>query len=154
MKTKELYEKMEHISDEQKEEVWALLDSVFHEVKRKFPSYYDKYYKKLEEILEDDALSEEEASLYVSHMENEDGTEGEHWSCDEVKSVIASHEELSKFPFWNVYYVMNMIYSDYYDSCFTLKTYVRLAYRFLNDKDAPHDKVKQYAKGMKVHDLH
>lgn len=58
------------------------------------------------------------------------------------------HPDLKHYPFWAVYYVMNMIYSNYYDPSFTTKTYIKLTKDFLDDKDAPKHKALIYAKAM------
>ena len=42
------------------------------------------------------------------------------------------------------FYVLNMMYSDYYNPSFTDKDYIRIAKRFCHDKDAPADKALKY----------
>lgn len=42
-----------------------------------------------------------------------------------------------------------MIYSDYYKSGRSDDTYIELACDFIDDVDAPEDKVKRYWKAMK-----
>lgn len=49
---------------------------------------------------------------------------------------------------WN--YAMNMIYSDYCEVLGdNVTSYVRMAHKFLNDKDAPDGKALRYAMCMK-----
>ena len=43
---------------------------------------------------------------------------------------------------------MNMMYSDYYKPTRTTDTYAMLAKDFIEDTDAPQDKVKRYMKVM------
>lgn len=93
-------------------------------------------------------LDREQAQMYVGRLQNEDGSRGPHWDEQTVREVYKNHEELQDFGFWDVYYVLNMMYSDYYDPQFTTKTYVKLTCKFLNDKDAPKDKVLRYAEAM------
>lgn len=77
----------------------------------------------------------------VSKFKNDDGTSGPHWDFDTVAKVADAEgiEDVNKF-----YYVLNMVYSDYYHSSFTDKDYIRMAKQFCHDKDAPADKVLRY----------
>ena len=77
----------------------------------------------------------------VSKFKNEDNTVGAHWDYDTVAKVAEAEgiEDINKF-----YYVLNMVYSDYYHSSFNDKDYIRLAKQFCHDKDAPVDKVVRY----------
>lgn len=87
----------------------------------------------------------------LSHMENEDGTSGGHWSLDQTTSVAKQYD--IKFTDFNEYdwnYIMNMIYSDYYGVVPNdLKTYVYMAKRFLEDKDAVRGKAYHYYMSMR-----
>lgn len=151
MSMKEILNKMQHATQEQKEEIWSLWGEVFETIEIKFPKYYQRLHEKMEMILDDeddDGMTEHEAKMYVSEMVNKDGTEGEHFDCATVKRAIEMYPELKHYPFWAVYYVMNMMYSDYYDSSFTTKTYIKLTKDFLDDKDAPKHKALIYAKAM------
>lgn len=47
------------------------------------------------------------------------------------------------------YYVLSMIYSDYYKSGRSDETYIGLAKDFMDDIDAPGDKAKRYYLAMK-----
>ena len=86
----------------------------------------------------------ESAECAVSHLENEDGTKGGHWSFEET-SKIAEKEGVDKFVF---HYVLNMIYSDFYDSRMSENDYVKYALKFMKDKDAPKDKASLYYRAM------
>lgn len=79
-------------------------------------------------------------------MVNEDGTRGGHWTIEETDSVAKQHN-ISYVNFnrydWN--YALNMIYSDYYGAVPNDVTmYVRLANKFLNDKDGKEGKALNY----------
>lgn len=77
----------------------------------------------------------------VAKFKNDDNTTGPHWDYDTVVRVASDEgvDDVNKF-----YYVLNMMYSDYYDSTFTDKTYIKMAKQFCHDKDAPADKVIRY----------
>ena len=77
----------------------------------------------------------------VSKFKNEDGSTGAHWDYDTVAKVADSEgiSDVNKF-----FYVLNMMFSDYYNPSFTDKDYIRMAKQFCQDKDAPADKVVKY----------
>ncbi len=89
-----------------------------------------------------------DAEEWVSHMENEDGTHGAHWTMDQVKNVMAQRKiDCDPIEF---YAAMNMMYSDYYKVAKkhgvgnSLDFYVDMAKAFIEDKDAAPDKVYSY----------
>lgn len=148
MTLRELYEKMEHATEEQKEHIWEVMEEMADAFKKSYPKTYKKYADKLHDILCDHGLTEEEAKLAASKLQNKDGSYGAHWNEETIRKVVDTYPELAKCPFWTVYYVMNMIYSDYYDPTFSTATYVKLALSFMHDKDAPEDKVEKYIAAM------
>jgi len=86
----------------------------------------------------------------VSQMKNEDGTMGAHWTETDTTSV-ASSEGISfdKFNRWDWYYVLNMIYSDYYNVIGSdTSTYVKMAKAFLMDGDTAEGKAFRYMIAM------
>ena len=84
-------------------------------------------------------------------MENEDGTKGGHWTVEQT-TMVARNNGIS-FDHFNEYdwnYSMNMIYSDYYGSVPNeTSNYVKLARKFLEDKDAEEGKALRYYLAMK-----
>lgn len=151
MEIKELYHYMLNGTEEQNDQAIDVLGEIMQEVKRRFPGYYAKYDKKLEEIYHhgEGHLTKQEAMDAVSHLVNNDGSKGPHWDEDSIHKAVEMYPELSTCPFWDVFYVMNMVYSDYYRPEFALKDYVKLTKDFIHDEDAPADKVKRYIKAMK-----
>ena len=87
----------------------------------------------------------------TSEMVNEDGTKGIHWNIADTTSVAKSNGvSFDKFNEYDWCYVMNMMYSDYYGSVNNdTNTYVKMAIKFLNDKDAPQGKALKYYLAMK-----
>lgn len=150
MTLKELYKKMEYATPEQKEEAWELLDEVMEEVAERFPVYYKKFSDKLHKIFghTEEDLTEAEAKEYVARMENKDGTHGAHWSLLQVKRLAERRPELKRYDCLAFYVVLNMMYSDYYCAGKSDDYYIMLAEDFLNDKDAPSDKVHRYMEAM------
>lgn len=87
----------------------------------------------------------------TKNMINEDGTKGPHWSVEQTSSVAKangiSFDNFNEYD-WN--YVMNMIYSDYYGAVSNdVSMYVRLAKKFLEDRDSKEGKALCYYLAMK-----
>lgn len=82
----------------------------------------------------------------TSKMVNEDGTKGPHWTVDQTTMVARSNgiefKDFNEFD-WN--YVMNMVYSDYYGVIPNdTASYVKMAKKFLEDKDSEKGKALKY----------
>lgn len=111
---------------------------------------YDKalFFDKIENVF-CKFLTEKQAKDLVSKMINEDGTKGEKWSMEIIKQVWTHPEESDKYNFAEVYYTMNMVYSDYF-TMYKEQTelYIEHTYLFLTDKDFQKEgisKAKWYA---------
>ena len=83
-------------------------------------------------------LNEDLAREWVSHMENKDGTRGQHWSLEQTTPLAG------KFDKYDFYAALNMVYSDYYNPKFDTDTYVELAKDWLDDKDVGEGKTLCY----------
>ena len=89
---------------------------------------------------EDTEFTREDAEKWVSHMENEDGTTGPHWTMGQTDAVANITGVNVKPCVW--WAAMNMMYSDYYDVARKFganvpEFYAELARAFLMDKDGP-----------------
>ena len=85
-------------------------------------------------------------------MINEDGTTGGHWTVEQTNSAAKSNgiQFDSSFNEYDWNYVMNMIYSDYYGAVPNdTSVYVKMAKKFLQDKDAKDGKALCYYLAMK-----
>ena len=105
----------------------------------------DKLITKIDLMLNPD-FTKETAEYAVSKMKNEDGTEGGHWDYDTTTSVLKSKGYDFNPCDW--YYVLNMVYSDYFSKDQPDEYSFKLAYDFLKDKDAPVGKAKKYFLAM------
>lgn len=87
----------------------------------------------------------------LKDMQNEDGTTGGHWSVEQTNSVAKQNDiHFTNFNEYDWNYVMNMIYSDYYGAISNdLMSYVKLAKKFIMDKDACEGKAYRYYNAMK-----
>lgn len=148
MEIKELYHYMTTATEEQNDQAIEVLSEIMNELQKKYPDYYRKYDKRLEQIYRHGSMSEEDAKKYVSAMKNKDGSVGEHWSLAQVQSYMGSHPEYLDISPVCFYVAMNMMYSDYYKPTRSVDTYAALAKDFLEDKDAPADKLERYIKAM------
>jgi hypothetical protein len=148
MEIKELYHYMTTASEEQNDQAIEVLSEIMHDLQKRYPSYYKKYDDKLERIYKHNALTEEEAKRYVSQMHNKDGSVGEHWTMEQTTDYLMSNKELENLNPICFYVALNMMFSDYYKPTRSFETYVTLAKDFLEDKDAPADKLKRYIEAM------
>ena len=106
----------------------------------------DDHFRESTKMME---FTREDAEKWVSHMENEDGTTGPHWTIaqtDAVANVAGVH--VDKLTFWAC---LNMMYSDYFPVGVKYgvdrpEFYADLAKAFLFDKDgpAPSEKLAEY----------
>ena len=87
----------------------------------------------------------------LSKMVNEDGTTGGHWNVEQTTQVAKQNDiRFSKYNEYDWNYAMNMLYSDYYGSVPNdVNVYVKMAKKFLEDKDAPEGKALKYYIAMK-----
>ena len=86
----------------------------------------------------------------LKEMINEDGTKGGHWTLEQTTMVARSNNvEFRDFNEYDWCYVMNMIYSDYYGVVPNeTSVYVKMARKFLEDKDAEQGKALKYYLAM------
>ena len=106
---------------------------------------YDEYLcteYEINKIAHNGHIGEDVAKCWVSKMQNKDGTKGEHWSMEQVANVIK--EKGIKYELTDFYTVLNMMYSDYYNSRFDTATYIDLAKDWLEDKDIGACKLLKY----------
>ena len=115
------------------------------------PSIYEDLETYLYREIYGNHFSDWLVEIATSKMINEDGTTGAHWRISETTSVAKQNgivfDHFNEYD-WN--YVMNMIYSDYYGAVSNdVSTYVKLAKKFLMDKDAKEGKALCYYLAMK-----
>lgn len=140
---KELIKKyIEGASEENMEMLTCKTDKFVEEVREHHPEMVDKFLMKVDLALNPD-FTKETAKYVVSKMKNKDGSIGEHWNYDTTSKVLEAKGYDFKPCDW--YYVLNMVYSDYYKQGRTDDTYVEMAYDFLNDVDGPKHKAKKWA---------
>ena len=97
-------------------------------------------------------LTMSKAKKLVSELENDDGSTGEHWTPEQISIVWKNAGyplETEDYNHAEIYYVMNMVYSDYYKMYKdNVASYLMHTYLFLNDKDWENEdmsKAKWYA---------
>ena len=149
MTIKELFDYMKEGTEIQNEEALAVLDDIMATIKKNYPTYYKKYEHKLEEVYRKHHMDPEEAKEYVAGMDNKDGSKGEHWTLEQVKNYMAPRSEYNHLDPVCFYVAMNMMYSDYYTPTRSVETYANMAKSFLDDKDAPADKLQRYMHAMR-----
>ena len=100
-------------------------------------------------------FNEECALKAVAKMQNEDGTNGQHWSVSESVALANRYGvsfNTDKYNKYDWYVALNMVYSDYYQLVRnnqisdTTKFFVELAKYWLKDKDVDEGKMWYYFK--------
>ena len=126
------------------EKLTDLTSEFLESIKEKIPEV-EKLIMKIDLML-NPMFTRATAEYAVSKMKNEDGSEGGHWDYDTTTSVMKSKGYDFNPCDW--YYVLNMVYSDYFSKDQPDDYYFKLAYDFLKDKDAPVGKAKKYFLAM------
>ena len=92
-------------------------------------------------------LSREEAQDWVQHMEHEDGTKGEHWTCEQTTQVMRNKGYEFEPAEW--YAIMSAMHAAYFKvakmfGVDNIDFYSAMAKAWLCDDDAVEDKARQY----------
>ena len=127
------------------------MDKAFDELKVRDHDMYDELELDLYKEMYGCHFNDWMLDKALSHLYNEDGTEGKHWDLSATTQVAKNNGiEFNCFNEYDWCYAMNMIYSDYCKVIGNdLGTYVKMASAFLMDKDAPEGKALRYYIAMK-----
>ncbi|MCQ2911416.1 MAG: hypothetical protein MJ244_04425 [Clostridia bacterium] len=127
-----------------------ILDYYLDIFKEKDKETYTNLMDELFVSIHGEHLTEEMAHNAVSKMMNEDGTSGEHYTMD-LSKLLAERNGITwnDFNMYDWYYVLNMVYSDYYKVFGNDDNmYIKLALAWLNDKDISDGKAYRYFKNV------
>lgn len=119
-----------------------VFDDLICDLKADNPELYKEAELRIHRIAYGTHLGEFLAKSWVSHMENKDGTVGQHWSWEETEQVRSQYAKDIDPSDW--YAVLNMMYSDYYNPKLGTSDYIQLAIDWLRDKDVPDGKTLRY----------
>lgn len=124
-----------------------------HEMPHEYPEEMGWRSGKMEngkaESMTVEPLTKESATQWVRGMENADDSVGAHWSYEQT-TLLMSQRGIKYDPV-EFYAAMNMMFSDYIKAAKKLGVKeldfcIEMAKAFLDDKDAPHDKLARYKK--------
>lgn len=138
----------EHIKSSSPEDMRYLGDitnDFVEEVRRYKPECVDKFLMKVDLRL-NPHFDRQTAEYAVSHMKNRDGSTRQKWSYEETSKVLSAKGYTFNPADW--YYVLNMKYSDEWEQGKPSEEYIKSAYMFMDDVDAPKDKAKRYFLAM------
>lgn len=107
---------------------------------------YDEVVDKLYKECYGEHFSDWLAEKAVENFKNVDGTEGAHWSVEQIDDVIRQYGiKCIGFNRWDLYFVMNMLYSDYYNVLGSdTATYVKMSKAWFEDPDVSEGKAYRY----------
>lgn len=122
------------------------IDRMFMELKEKNHDMYEELEEELYEDIYGCHFTEWLLEKALKKMQNEDGTIGGHWTVEQTTDVAKQHGiEFDTFNKYDFSYVMNMMYSDYYNVLPNdTSHYVKMTMRFINDKDGHKGKAYHY----------
>lgn len=128
-----------------------IFDELLEDLKESHPEKYKEIDEKLYVLANGYHFNDSMLEEILSGMINDDGTKAPKWTVNETTQVARSNGIVfNKFNEYDWNYVMNMIYSDYCEVLGdNVTSYVKMAHKFLNDKDAPEGKALKYALCMK-----
>ena len=141
-----------YYNDLGEETMWKITDMTdkfVESIRATHPAEVDKFLAEIKHAVCHAPLTEELAKKYVAEMDNKDGSKGGHWTLEQTREFQKTHPEYASLNDLDFYVALNMMYSDYYKSTRTLDTYAALAKDFVDDRDAPSDKVRRYMEAMR-----
>lgn len=138
-----------HSSPEDMRNLAVVTDEFIEEVRYYKPDCVDKFLLKVDLLL-NPHFDRATAEYAVSKMKNRDGSTGQKWSFEETSKVLRA--KAYNFDPADWYYVLNMKYSDEWEQGKSSEEYIKSAYMFLDDVDAPKDKAKKYFLAMHIND--
>lgn len=143
------------LEDATLEQLKEYVDDVIKYAKTNDEKYYDSLEMCLYKKVYGYHFSDWMLKKALEKLENEDGTVGAHWNLEDTTSVAKQFEVVFKdFDKYDWCYVMNMLYSDYFGAVPNeTNTYVKLAKKFLQDKDADPGKAFRYYVAMNYDEL-
>lgn len=133
------------------EQLKNFIDKSFLELRLKDYEMYEELEEELYREVYGCHFNEWLLQKALSKMVNEDGSFGGHWTLEQTTSVAKNNGvEFDHFNEYDWCYVMNMLYSDYYGSIPNeTSVYLKMAKKFLDDKDAKDGKAYRYWLAMK-----
>lgn len=156
MKIKEYFMEAKTLRDGGRieEKMWHTLDKYLKDCKEKDPDWYDDLCDCLYMDLYGMHFNESMLNKAYACMINDNGSPVPHWSVERCKEIAKEYGiKFNKFNEYDWAYVLNSMYADYCKIfADDTTTYVNLAEKFLDDKDAPDggaDKAMVYYMAMK-----
>ena len=133
------------------EQLKNFIDKSFLELRLKDYEMYEELEEELYREVYGCHFNEWLLQKALSTMVNEDGSFGGHWTLEQTTTVAKNNGvEFNHFNEYDWCYVMNMLYSDYYGSIPNeISVYLKMAKKFLDDKDAKDGKAYRYRLAMK-----
>lgn len=153
MSVYKMYEKVKGTPqwDKAVEMMIKCFDEVLSDIKEAHPDKYKEIKNELYVAVNGYHFNEDMLTETLSTMINDDGSKAPKWTVAETTQVARTAGiAFTKFNEYDWNYTMNMIYSDYCEVLGeSVMSYVKMANKFLNDKDAPEGKALKYAMCMK-----
>lgn len=126
-------------SYEEMKELACILEDAVYTLKEIDPTKYSKFEHKIYELAYGKVISEEMAKEIVEHME----PYGEYWTIEATTRIL--NDKNYHFTPVDFYVVMNSLKNDYGELFSdSTDTYIKMACKWLEDKDAVEYKTYEY----------
>lgn len=126
---KEIRKIIESKNNVHMEKLSDIFEELLTELQHQDPTKYLEILYCLHILAYGNHLDEALAYDWVEHLQNKDGSTGEHWTYEQSKQYAGLHDT------YDFYTILNTMYSQHYNSKFDTNIYVQLADDWLNDKN-------------------
>lgn len=134
------------------EDLKVFASDIYDDLEKRYPEMCKEIEERLYHSIYGDHFTDWSLRNALSQMRNEDNTIGGHWTLEQTSQIAKENGINLQTDCFNEYdwcYVLNMVYSDYFKAIPDEKSsYVRVARKFIEDKDASKGKAYKYYKAM------
>lgn len=123
--------KREDFSKETMEKFSEVTEEMMEEYEEKCEEKYNHYLKKLNEIIfPKKSLDCDKAKKYVEKLKK-DKSINHLFTLTQVEKILKDEELLNDCDLYFVYFTLNFVYYTFYDTNFSMKSYIKLAHKLM-----------------------
>lgn len=123
--------KREEFSKETMEKFSEISEEMMEDYEDRCKEKYEHYLKKMNEIIFPKKMfSENKAKEYVDKLKK-DRNIGQLFTLTQVEKIIKDEELLKECDLYFTYFTLNLVYYIFYDTNFSMKSYIKLAHKLM-----------------------
>ncbi|MCM1260522.1 MAG: hypothetical protein NC222_06165 [Staphylococcus sp.] len=123
--------KREEFPKETMEKFSEVTEEIMEEYEEKHEDKYKHYLKKMNEIIfPKKMLEEDKAKKYVDKLKK-DKSINHLFTLTQVEKIIKDEELLKECDLYFTYFTLNFVYYIFYDTNFSMKSYIKLAHKLM-----------------------